>query len=194
MQSPQRRVMRVTQNAFRGNTIRAMDANTTNVVRGANSAIVLANFTQHSNLRSLKSISLRLFGKSILASSTTEASEIFFTITEMYRENALHGSDIKKSIVDKIFYIKIVRFAGFLRVQIHSLNVNVSCNPLYQSEEQPDTVPPGRSFYITLFVGVVGKQRIEGRGEGGLEMDRSGHFHIAATLRTLLRNIMQRNC
>ena len=40
----------------------------------------------------------QLSGKSVLTSSTTETSEIFFTITDMYRENAgLYDRKIERS-------------------------------------------------------------------------------------------------
>jgi len=39
------------------------------------------------------------------------------------------------------FYIKIMRFEGFLGVQIHSWNAmfREPCSPLHQGDEQPDT-------------------------------------------------------
>jgi len=55
--------------------------------------------------------------------------------------------------LDKILYLKILCFAGFLRVQIHSWKmptIREPCSSLHQGEEQPDSEPvsPGRSFFI----------------------------------------------
>jgi len=78
------------------------------------------------------------------------------------------------------FYVKIMRFASFLRVQIHSWNANVSWILQSTSSERGATwywaVPPSRSFYIifvSLFIGIMG-ERIElwiGRRGGGREID-----------------------
>ena len=56
------------------------------------------------------------------------------------------------------FYIKIMRFASFLRVQIHSWNANISWILQSTSSERGAAwywaVPPSRSFYI-IFVSLL---------------------------------------
>ena len=74
------------------------------------------------------------------------------------------------------FYIKIMRFASFFRVQIHSWNANVEpCNPLHQGDEQSDTkmfllVIP--FLYYSTCWSSGGKEENCG-GEGGDEENRS---------------------
>jgi len=51
------------------------------------------------------------------------------------------------------FYIKVMRFASFLRIQIHSWNANISnesCSPLHQGEEPDDTERSSGSFLFIL--------------------------------------------
>ena len=85
--------------------------------------------------------------------------------------------------------IKIIRFAGFLRVQIHSWNVNVSwtlqSTSLRWGVAWYWAAPSSRSFYIILLIGIVGGEGEENckwvggeRGEENQSLITKRIFHI----------------
>jgi len=109
----------------------------------------------------------------------------FFNLLALMNSDAHINIYKNKKLFDNIleasmdaFYIKIMRFAGFLCIHSWNATFREPCSPLHQGKEQPEILSPDTELflrivpfyiYITLFVGVVkGKKRMwkerEGRG------------------------------